>query len=115
MATKWVLDSLADSTPMTRPLLVLVVLLLLGSLITLWQWVLLGRVAERIVLDARESLVRRFFRARVGEVSSRPTGELVTRVTSDTVLLREAASSSAIELRDADARDRQGGAAHAGG
>ena len=98
MATKWVLDSLADSTSMTRPLVVLAVLLVFGSLITLWQWVLLGRVAERIVLDARESLVRRFFRARVGEVSSRPTGELVTRVTSDTVLLREAATSSAIEL-----------------
>jgi ABC-type multidrug transport system fused ATPase/permease subunit len=50
------------------------------------------------VLEARESMVRRFFRATVPAVTRRPTGELVTRVTSDTVLLREAASSSVIGL-----------------
>jgi len=98
LVTKWVLDSLSGSASLTRPLAVLAALLVVGSALTLWQWILLGTVAEHIVLDARESMVRRFFRARVLEVTGRPTGELVTRVTSDTLLLREAASSSVVEL-----------------
>jgi ATP-binding cassette subfamily B protein len=98
MVTKWVLDSLADSTSLSGPILVLVGLLVVGSVISLWQWILLGTLAERIVLEARSGMVRRFLGARVGEITSRPTGELVTRVTSDTILLREAASSSLVGL-----------------
>lgn len=98
MVTKWVLDSLADSTSLSGPILVLIALLIVGSIISLWQWILLGTLAERIVLEARSGMVRRFLGARVGEITSRPTGELVTRVTSDTVLLREAASSSLVGL-----------------
>ncbi len=98
MVTKWVLDSLADSNSLSGPILVLIGLLVVGSAISLWQWILLGTLAERIVLEARSGMVRTFLGARVGEITSRPTGELVTRVTSDTVLLREAASSSLVGL-----------------
>ncbi|MDG4764064.1 ABC transporter ATP-binding protein [Solwaraspora sp. WMMD406] len=98
MVTKWVLDSLAGSTSLRDPVVALLGLLALGVVIWLWQWILLGTVGERVVLDARESMVRRLFRATVPAVTTRPTGEFVTRVTSDTVLLREAASSSAIGL-----------------
>jgi ATP-binding cassette subfamily B protein len=52
MVTKWVLDSLAASRPLTAPLVGLLVLFVVGSLITMWQWVLLGRVAERIARPA---------------------------------------------------------------
>lgn len=98
MVTKWVLDSVGTSASLTEPIGVLLALLAVGSVVGLWQWILLGTLAERVVLDARESMVRRFFRAKVAELTGRPTGELVTRVTSDTVLLREAASSSAVSL-----------------
>ncbi|NOJ59407.1 ABC transporter ATP-binding protein [Arthrobacter sp. 260] len=98
MVTKWVLDSVGTSTSLTEPIGVLLALLVVGSVVGLWQWILLGTLAERVVLDARESMVRRFFQAKVAELTGRPTGELVTRVTSDTVLLREAASSSAVSL-----------------
>lgn len=98
MVTKWVLDTLAGSGSLSAPILVLVGLLIVGSAISLWQWVLLGTLAERIVLDVRSTMVRRFLGARVGEITSRSTGELITRVTSDTVLLREAASSSFVGL-----------------
>jgi ATP-binding cassette subfamily B protein len=98
MVTKWVLDSLSDSGSLTGPIIVLVALMIVGSMISLWQWILLGTLAERIVFSARSGMIRRFFGARVGDITSRPTGELVTRVTSDTVLLREAASSSLIGL-----------------
>ncbi|MFB9903723.1 ABC transporter ATP-binding protein [Allokutzneria oryzae] len=98
LVTKTVLDGLAVSAPVSGPLTLLVTLLVLGSLLALGQWLLLGRLAERIVLDARTSMVRRLFRIRVGELSGRSSGELVTRVTSDTVLLREAAASSVVDL-----------------
>ncbi|MFV2021302.1 ABC transporter ATP-binding protein [Micromonospora sp. LOL_023] len=98
MVTKWVLDSLSSFTSLRGPVLALLGLLALGVVIWLWQWILLGTVGERVVLDARESMVRRLFRATVPAVTGRSTGEYVTRVTSDTVLLREAASASVIGL-----------------
>ncbi|MFI6681563.1 ABC transporter ATP-binding protein [Kribbella sp. NPDC050470] len=76
----------------------LVVLLVVSSGLGLVQWILLGKMGERVVLDARSSMVRRLFRVRVGELAGRSPGELVTRVTSDTVLLREAAASSLVQL-----------------
>ncbi|WP_236808916.1 ABC transporter ATP-binding protein [Amycolatopsis albispora] len=98
MVTKWVLDQLGSSGSLTGPVLALVALLVAGVLIWTCQWILLGTLGERVVQGARESMVRRFFRATVPAVTRRPPGELVTRVTSDTVLLREAATSSVIAL-----------------
>ena len=98
MVTKWVLDSLGGSTSLLWPVLTLLGLFVAGAVIWGAQWIVLGTVGEKVVLRTRESMVRRFFGATVPEVTSRPTGELVTRVTSDTLLLREAASSSVIGL-----------------
>ncbi|MBO0920299.1 ABC transporter ATP-binding protein [Cellulomonas sp. zg-ZUI222] len=98
MVTKWVLDTLGTGESLARPVGWLLALFAVGSVVGYAQWVLMGTLAERIVLDARESLVRRYLRATVAAVTGRPTGELVTRVTSDTVLLREATSSSIVGL-----------------
>ena len=98
MAAKWVLDGLGTGRGLAGPVTVLVVLLLIGTLAGFAQSVLLGRLAEHIVLDARRSLIHRFFRARLEQIQRFKTGELVTRVTSDTVLLREAATSSVVQL-----------------
>lgn len=98
MVTKWVLDGLNDETGIRRPILLLLGMLVAGSILALWQWILMGTLAERIVLEARAGMVRRFIGAQVGEIISRPAGELVTRVTSDTLLLREAASSAIVGL-----------------
>jgi ABC-type multidrug transport system fused ATPase/permease subunit len=98
MAAKWVLDGLGTGRSLAGPVTVLVALLLVGTLAGFAQSVLLGRLAEHIVLDARRSLIHRFFRARLEQIQRFKTGELVTRVTSDTVLLREAATSSVVQL-----------------
>lgn len=98
MVTKHVLDALGSASSLTGPVATLVVLLFVGAAVSYWQWTLLGALGERVVLDARESVVRRFLRATVPGVTRSPTGELVTRVTSDTVLLREAAASSFVGL-----------------
>jgi ATP-binding cassette subfamily B protein len=98
MVTKEVIDALGDSSSLTRPVGVLLALLVVGGAVSYRQWTLLGALGERVVLEARESMVRRFLRATVPAVTRRPTGELVTRVTSDTVLLREAATGAVVGL-----------------
>ena len=98
LVTKWVLDSLDGGVDLTRPAVLLLAVLLVGVAAGLAQEVVLGKLAERIVLDARVSLIRRFFRARMEQIQRFRTGELVTRVTSDTVLLRDAATSSVVQL-----------------
>jgi ATP-binding cassette subfamily B protein len=98
LVTKWVLDSLGASASLAGPIGALLALFVLGAAIWIGQWTLLGTLGERVVLEARESMVRRFLRATVPGLTRRPAGELVTRVTSDTVLLREAVSSSLVGL-----------------
>lgn len=98
MVTKSVLDGLGSGQSFGGAVALLVLLLVIGSAVLYVQWIMLGTLAERIVLDARKSMVSRYFRATVGSLSTRPTGELVTRVTSDTILLREATSSALVAI-----------------
>ncbi|WP_223831196.1 ABC transporter ATP-binding protein [Streptomyces venezuelae] len=98
MVTKHVLDALGSSSSLTGPVAALLALLVVGGAVSYRQWTLLGTLGERVVLDARASMVRRFLRATVPGVTRHPTGELVTRVTSDTVLLREATAASLVGL-----------------
>ena len=49
---------------------------------------LLGRAAESVVLTARERLVSQLLRLRVGALDRLKPGDLLSRVTSDTTLLR---------------------------
>lgn len=98
MATKWVLDSLGTGLDLAGPVTMLVLILIVGMIANLAQSVLLGRLSEHIVLDARRGLVSRFFLAKLEQIQRFRTGELVTRVTSDTLLLREATTSSLVQL-----------------
>ncbi|SEL82425.1 ABC transporter ATP-binding protein [Rhodococcus maanshanensis] len=101
MIIKYMLDTLSSDGSMLTPVLTLLGVLVVTGVVGYFQWILLGTLAARVVYDARESIVRRYFRATVGSLTARPSGELVTRVTSDTVLLREATSSSLVELFNA--------------
>lgn len=98
MVIKLVLDTVSDAGSLAMPIAILLCLFVSGLVFGMWHWIVLGTVAEKVVLDARASLVRRYFRAALLPLSRRSSGELVTRATSDTVLLREAASSSVISL-----------------
>ncbi|MFD0385171.1 ABC transporter ATP-binding protein [Streptomyces stramineus] len=98
LVTKDILDGLEGKGPVGPGVYLLIGLLVAGTGCALWQWILLGGLAERIVLDARSAMVDRLLRARVGVLTARPGGELVTSVTSDTLLLREAAATSVVDL-----------------
>lgn len=98
MVTKWVLDTLGGDLSLTGPIMALIGLLLVSSITGYAQWVTLGNLAERAVYQAQSSLISRFFRAQLGPLQKYKPGELVTRVTSDTLLLREATSSSLVDI-----------------
>ncbi|MCI0690118.1 MAG: hypothetical protein L0Y54_23205, partial [Sporichthyaceae bacterium] len=55
---------------------------------------LLRRTAESVVLTARQGLVGRLLRLRVSAVDATEPGDLMSRVTADTTLLREVTTSS---------------------
>ncbi|MER5453264.1 ABC transporter ATP-binding protein [Micromonospora sp. NPDC002389] len=93
LVTKWVLDTLGAGESLARPVAVLLVLVVVGAAISLWQWILMGRIAERVVLDARTGVIRRYFAARIDQLTHRSGGELVTRATSDPALLHQASGS----------------------
>ncbi|WP_307871122.1 ABC transporter ATP-binding protein [Micromonospora sp. C51] len=93
LVTKWVLDTLGAGGSLSRPVTVLFALVIVGAGISLWQWMLMGGVAERVVLDARSGVIRRYFAARIDQLTRRPGGELVTRATSDPGLLHQASGS----------------------
>ncbi|TDE10703.1 ABC transporter ATP-binding protein [Jiangella asiatica] len=96
MVTKSVLDGLEVSASLRGPVTLLAVLLVAGAVIGLVQAILLGQLAERIILAARTGMVRHLLRTKVTELGNRSPGEMVTRVTSDTMLIREATTSSIV-------------------
>ncbi|TQK30912.1 ABC transporter ATP-binding protein [Arthrobacter sp. SLBN-53] len=99
LVTRWVLDAIGlPGNRFGAPVMLLAGLIVVGTILSWRQWIVLGTLAENIVYDARQGMVLRFLRARLTPLQARPSGEMVTRVTSDTVLLREAASSSAVGL-----------------
>ena len=77
---------------------VLVLVLLAGSLLGAVQQYLLQRTAEGVVLSTRRALVARVLRLPVAELDRRRTGDLVSRVGSDTTLLRAVITSGLVEV-----------------
>jgi ATP-binding cassette subfamily B protein len=90
MAAKWILDSMDTDRGMSRPVALLISLVLVQAVVTMAYWTIFGALAQRNVFDARARLVNHYLRARVGALQSRPSGELVARATSDTGLLQAA-------------------------
>ncbi|MDO5051355.1 MAG: ABC transporter ATP-binding protein [Pseudoclavibacter sp.] len=75
----------------------LVGIVLLGSLVQGLQHFLLQRTGESIVLSTRRKLVARLLRLPIVEFDARRTGDLVSRVGSDTTLLRAVLTQGLIE------------------
>ncbi|WP_298805968.1 ABC transporter ATP-binding protein [uncultured Pseudokineococcus sp.] len=76
----------------------LVAVLLVASLLGAVQQYLLQRTAEGVVLSTRRSLVGRVLRLPLAELDQRRTGDLVSRVGSDTTLLRAVVTSGLVEV-----------------
>ncbi|WP_196843727.1 MULTISPECIES: ABC transporter ATP-binding protein [unclassified Cryobacterium] len=75
----------------------LVTLVVISGLISGYQHYLLQRTGEGVVLSSRRKLVGRLLRLPISEFDSRRTGDLVSRVGSDTTLLRAVLTQGLVE------------------
>jgi ABC-type multidrug transport system fused ATPase/permease subunit len=76
-----------NKQPFALIAVLVVVLLVLTALITAFQQYLLQRMGTNIVFSVRKVLVRRLLGLPISEFDTRRTGDLVSRVGSDTTLL----------------------------
>jgi ABC-type multidrug transport system fused ATPase/permease subunit len=76
-----------DKQPFTAIAVLVLVLLVSTALITAFQQYLLQRMGTNIVFSVRKVLVRRLLGLPIAEFDTRRTGDLVSRVGSDTTLL----------------------------
>ncbi|MFI9248691.1 ABC transporter ATP-binding protein [Streptomyces sp. NPDC053069] len=95
LAAKTLIDDLGTGRTAIGPVLVLAALLLgAAGFSALGQYVL-HRTAEFVVCSARQRITGRLLRLTVPELDRHEPGDLITRATSDTMLLRQAATQSA--------------------
>lgn len=75
----------------------LVALVVVAGLLTAFQHYLLQRMGEGVVLSSRRRLVGRMLRLPIAEFDARRTGDLVSRVGSDTTMLRAVLTQGLVE------------------
>ncbi|RBQ15139.1 ABC transporter ATP-binding protein [Spongiactinospora rosea] len=88
LVAKSVIDAFGSGASLTGPIVLLTVLVLFGATLSAAGAFVLERTAESIVLSARLGLVGRMLRLRVPDVDRLKPGDLISRVTADTTLLR---------------------------
>jgi ATP-binding cassette subfamily B protein len=88
MVAKLVVDTLSQHGSLVGPVALLAGLTIGGALLSTGGIYLLGCTAEHVVLTARERLISHLLRLRVGALDRLKPGDLLSRVTSDTTLLR---------------------------
>ncbi|MGQ7295752.1 ABC transporter ATP-binding protein [Quadrisphaera sp. KR29] len=93
-----VVEAVQDGGRAAPAVVAVVVVLVAGSLVGAVQQYLLQRTAEGVVLSTRRRLVGRMLRLPVAELDSRRTGDLISRVGSDTTLLRAVVTSGLVEV-----------------
>ncbi|KUO06842.1 ABC transporter ATP-binding protein [Streptomyces sp. DSM 15324] len=96
LATKELVDRLASGDTVAGILIALTVLVVLGTAVEAFGAYVLERTAESVVLAARRTLVGRLLRLRVAEWERIPPGDLMSRVTSDTTLLRAVSTQAVV-------------------
>lgn len=96
LVARHVLDGLADGSGVMGPVLLLAALVVLGALLTGLQSWWQQRTSERVVRQIRRDLVFRLIRLRVPELDRRAPGDLISRVTSDSTLVQNAATEGLV-------------------
>ena len=75
----------------------LIALVIISGVISGYQHYLLQRTGEGVVLSSRKRLVAKLLRLPIAEFDTRRTGDLVSRVGSDTTMLRAALTQGLVE------------------
>ncbi|MFD4770359.1 ABC transporter ATP-binding protein [Streptomyces niveus] len=96
LVAQHVLDGLGEGTGVMGPVLLLAALVVLGAVLTGLQSWWQQRTSERVVRQIRRDLVFRLIRLRVPELDRRAPGDLISRVTSDSTLVQNAATEGLV-------------------
>ncbi len=92
-----VIERVQAAQPLGALLAVLSALVLVDALLGGFQHYVLQRMGEGVVLHSRRSLIARILHLPIGEFDRRRTGDLVSRVGSDTTLLRAVLTQGMVE------------------
>jgi ATP-binding cassette subfamily B protein len=92
-----VIERVQASLPLGLLLAVLSALVLVDALLSGFQHYVLQRMGEGVVLHSRRTLISRILHLPIGEFDRRRTGDLVSRVGSDTTLLRAVLTQGMVE------------------
>ncbi len=93
-----VIAAVGAGEPMLPVVALLVLVLVAAAFVGAVQQYLFQRTAEGVVLTTRRTLVDRLLRLPVAEYDRRRTGDLMSRVGSDTTLLRATVTGGVIEI-----------------
>ncbi|MEV6752541.1 ABC transporter ATP-binding protein [Streptomyces sp. NPDC051214] len=96
LAAKALVDRLGSDDSITGIIVLLTALVVLGTAIESIGAYVLERTAESVVLAARRTLIGRLLRLRLPEVERTQPGDLMSRITSDTTLLRAVTTQSVV-------------------
>jgi ABC-type multidrug transport system fused ATPase/permease subunit len=97
LLAKYVVDAFGQDASMSGPLIGLTVAVLVGAVVSAGGSYLMERTGEGIVLGARRKLVDRMLRLRVADVDRLKPGDLLSRVTGDTTLLRSVLTNGVVD------------------
>lgn len=96
LVVRELIDDLTAGRPVAAVLALMTGLVVANAAIGAVGTYVLRRTAESVVLTARRGLVARLLRLRLGVVESTEPGDLMSRVTADTTLLREVTTNSLV-------------------
>ncbi|MFS0692733.1 ABC transporter ATP-binding protein [Streptomyces nitrosporeus] len=97
LMAKYTVEAFAEGGSPAGPLVALTAVVLAGAFLSAAGRFLMARTGEGVVLRARDRLVGHILRLRVPAVDRIAPGDLQSRVTSDTTLLRTVLSSGVVE------------------
>ncbi len=101
LIAKSVIDAFGQGVSLAGPVITLAVLLTAGAIVSAAGQYILARTAEGVVLDARTRLIGHMLRLRVPDVDRLKPGDLLSRVSADTMLLRTVSTTGVVNAMTA--------------
>jgi ABC-type multidrug transport system fused ATPase/permease subunit len=92
-----VISAVESGAPLQGLVVLLISLVIVTALLSGFRHYLLQKTGEGVVLSSRKTLVRRMLHLPIREFDERRTGDLVSRVGSDTTLLRAVLTQGLVE------------------
>ncbi|MBP6684043.1 MAG: ABC transporter ATP-binding protein, partial [Leucobacter sp.] len=92
-----VIERVQQSRPLGILVGILIVVVIVGALLDGFQHYLLQRMGEGVVLRSRRRLIAKILHLPISEFDRRRTGDLVSRIGSDTTLLRAVLTQGLVE------------------